>query len=278
MFYTRMGLSLTIAATFTALVYARENTVIYFWECTSSVRECNLMMGTIFFFIVAIVVMIIFSFRDIWHFVTNQFFKKNTITLIPINNINVSSVSNIPFSLSSAVGIEIHNNNLFEVSECTATLESLQRVFIEKGKIKLDGKGWSKLGIGTKKELRWIDKDFNGSNCKVLIKPNSKENTILIAGIFNRVKIEKKKKSTNEINKFFSFTFCEPSPEQMIATGLFKVKVRVNGKGFENSVVVKEFENYIYSYPEDEMVFDVFWVENPLKNQRILHDPRVVRG
>lgn len=238
LFYKRLGLAIAIGGVLTTVVYTRDNTVIYFWNCTASVRECNIVMGTIFFFLTTVAAMGILYANDILRLVINRFWKKHIISLIPVENINAPTAHELPFSLSSVAGIKVHNDNLFEISECFATLEYAKKAFINKGKIFHDGGWWSRLGTESKKELRWVGKDFSGSNCKVLLSSKSKENIILVAGIFSRLKIEKKKKVSNEINRFFSFAFCETSPEYMLAPSLFKVKIRINGKVSGKSDIV----------------------------------------
>ncbi len=48
-FFVKLGIAVTVSGTLTAVVYSRSEAVIYFWNCTSSIRGCNLIMAGIFF-------------------------------------------------------------------------------------------------------------------------------------------------------------------------------------------------------------------------------------
>jgi hypothetical protein len=231
--------------------------------------------------------------RYMKRFIKNKFGNKvfhpvDNLQLIAVNKIETTFAQESVTGFSLGVGIEIHNENNYEISECFGTLESIQEVSIKDNRLDCKQRHWlNNLGLTASRKLRWANQNFGNTNCKISLPAKSKENKILVAEILNLGKIVKKGKKQDVVfddSLYFHFAFCESNPRAWQGPGLYNVRVRINGKvlGKQNmSDVIGYFEGYIYSYIEKNSptatTWNVYWSEKPLENQKIIKDPRVLR-
>ncbi len=205
--------------------------------------------------------------------------EKSSLEIIPVNNIDTHIKYRSFQGWSWTVGVKVHNENTYDINECFGTLETLQRVYIERGILVYGGHWLFNMGLDVSKKLRWTSGE--DTTCKISIPAKSKETVLMVSSIIHVAEVEKNGKAIKvkdrKMKKYVIFNFCETYPKTFHGSGLFKVKIRINGKVFGKADIIEYFEGYVYSYmTEDE--HNIYWSKDPLQNQSILKDPRVLRG
>jgi hypothetical protein len=254
--------------------YCSPNSV-FFWINLSKTNYCGLIIVFAHILIATIIFMICYG---LWLKIQISIIN-HRINIIPVNKVNSHVNEEWVRGFSFGIGLEIQNNNYFDIVQCSVTLESIQPVFIQNGKLVCLKEKWLEdIGSSVNKKLRFTD-----STCETSISGKSKEKTIVVAHNVNVKKITKKgeKETLSKDNfKHFQFTFCNSKTGGGSITGLYRVKVRVDGKADGNEIK-KRFDGYIYSFMDNSLQHSsndcIYWAENPLRDKKIINDSLVAR-
>jgi hypothetical protein len=254
------------------------------WTGITSGSLLSLVMNFVYIPIVlmlsGVVIFLINLIRE--SFWANQSYVK----LMPVNNIKTSIANDAYFAFSDGVGLKIYNPNPYEISKCFATLESLERVVIQNEKLVCVKGFYDQIGLQYSNKLRWANTEIKNTDCEITLAAESKENIVLIANFINRSDVSRGRGKKIKVGKnyiYFNFAFCGMNQGSMYHAGLFKIKIRINGKipsKPDKSDVIEFFEGYIYSYIKEIspflQEFDIYWSKEPLKDQRIIKDSWVL--
>lgn len=185
-----------LISSFVAIILAVGVKIGYVTGCYYSTlyisRPCSIINLCIFLFVVAFVVDFYIGIITprTKNYLSN---KTKKLVLIKEDNIRDSVFTDSYKGFYSGVGIRVFNKSDIEVSECFGTLEELHIVIIKNGKLKELPNSSDVIGMKVSKKLLWANIGVEDTSCKANIPAKSKENVILVAGIFDELVFEKKK-------------------------------------------------------------------------------------
>ena len=117
--------------------------------------------------------------------------------------------------------LTVYNDEETEITNCYATLELATNLY---------GGDMTPVNIVKKDRLRWVEEKYTTDDCKISIAPKS-EVQISVA---------------NNLNNFH-FTFCKPSaPLGQDITGIYIIRIRIDGKWRGNDIKPQFFDGYLY--------------------------------
>lgn len=168
---------------------------------------------------------------------------------IIIDNENFEDENKMGILLYASINIENKLNE--EISECYATLESIEPIFQDNKWIpKEELQVLNQLMKFSPRILRWRNNNPEKGKYKITIPPKSKKEFLRVGQLFIGVS---KTNGKSVKSPEFSFSSVE-NPENINQFGLYKIKIRIDGKiknGSENISPVF-FDGYIYSDIIDE--------------------------
>jgi hypothetical protein len=127
--------------------------------------------------------------------------------------------------------LEAYNQEDAPITDCVATLETATNLY---------GEQMTPVFTIRNNRLRWSGNEANG-DCKLSL-PRSARRVIAVA----------------ETSKAFQFSSCKPSSSNSGLTGMYLIRVRVDGKLKGNPIEPQYFDGYLYvedAGPELSMIF-----------------------
>jgi len=176
--------------------------------------------------------LVCFSLGNFFIWISRIFFKEEDDSILKLTTIDDISTHVIqdPFiGFSHSAGFSIQNNSPFEISECIATLESVETVLINNEALVYKNVDFGNIGIHSQRKLRWVGKDFDDKECKQTLPGMSKEALLQVANLIDPVKVIKDggENRTEYYGMRFEFSFCGANIINYHVPGLYKVKIRV---------------------------------------------------
>lgn len=163
---------------------------------------------------------------------------------IEINNNFLESINNEEkFGYAKSIGLVIRNKTNKSYTNCTGIIEEMKYMLLVNGKLK-ENPLTPFTDIPSNKVLIW--NSVQKPVCKIDILAKSKENVLLVANSTSnyRFNFTKDKLNSNKSKPVINnFSFCDSSSLPTLLEGLYKLKIRINGK-----VNDEEFVQYCNVY------------------------------
>lgn len=233
--------------------------------CDTTNSFCALGLGS---FIVIVIVTLLATVSD----GIIRLFSIGKIKLVPEENIRQLIHTGEFLGSSFGAGIKVINNNGFSISDCMTTIVQKEQLVYQNGSLVPSPNSNAFFGLSPLGNLTW--NRYGNEQCKIDIHAKSSENIILVANMIIGVRLKEpqKQEDMNPI-QVFNFALCPHNPMQITDTGLYKIKIRFNGKK-KDEELVEHFDGYIFSafVPSDDLaipsqrIYIHIFTGNPMKD------------
>lgn len=115
-FYVFLGIAVAVGGSLAAIVYSRNEAVIYFWECTAAIRVCILANAIIFFALAATATMVLLYSPDVIRYFQHNQKKETRKRDVNFRFEEYRDVHN------GIIGLTVFNDDVADLEEKTAEL------------------------------------------------------------------------------------------------------------------------------------------------------------